>query len=754
MQENLNKLVEEKSMVISMKLKQIEREVRHLGLWMEHYFKTATTDEFYKINKNYIVDERGVFTRYIDYDTLRLPQEFSEISNVFIPKNQPLDNEVVKEIVASHRLEKHLRLAHTASYDLGWIYVITRNNLLRIYPFTSVQTFPSDHDFKDDIYYKVANEQNNPNREVVWTEPYYDWCGKGWTVTSSYPVYVNNSLHLQAVVSIDIPISTFKRSIEDFSIIDSGFAFILDTEGNIIYHPNHIQSATYKGQALSTNLLDTINNEVYRNIIQKMLINDTGFSQYVDDETGKNKFIAFSKIDHVNWVIGIEVNSIDFIGKYTEVMKSTLVIIFLLTTLVIVIGIYYFYGVSSPIISLANQAKNYSNIFGDSNRLNYAKKEVEILEETFDKMSITIKKYMEDLIKEKNKIDTVFNTVSGILAIRNLDYETIIINKNGLDMAYKLGKNIYEGKCYEVFGNREEPCDNCPIAETIKTQKDQASDVIINDRIYRVCSYPIFGDQDTIEGIVVNCNDKTEEAIKEQDLIQSEKLAGIGQIAAGITHELKNPISIIKGSHYLLLRYINKMPDATYSKQEFLQLLEGIEEAIKDSESIIFSLLDFTRNSSSEVKKVNIIKIIEQILILQKNNFIKTNIYATVTNNFEDKTVETLGNENALKQVFLNIIMNAIQAMPNGGKLNILITEEKEGIDKEAKIIIEDTGFGMPSHLVKKAFEPFVTSKNSEEGTGLGLWIAKNIIEKHKGKIYIESEENIGTKIIIILPLL
>ena len=72
-------------------------------------------------------------------------------------------------------------------------------------------------------------------------------------------------------------------------------------------------------------------------------------------------------------------------------MKSTLVIIFLLTTLVIVIGIYYFYGVSSPIISLANQAKNYSNIFGDSNRLNYAKKEVEILEETFDKMSITIK---------------------------------------------------------------------------------------------------------------------------------------------------------------------------------------------------------------------------------------------------------------------------------------------------------------------------------------------------------------------------
>jgi len=226
-----------------------------------------------------------------------------------------------------------------------------------------------------------------------------------------------------------------------------------------------------------------------------------------------------------------------------------------------------------------------------------------------------------------------------------------------------------------------------------------------------------------------------------QALIQSEKLATMGQLSAGIAHELNNPLGAV-------IMYANILLEEMDNKKAIWQDIQIIAQEANRCKSIISGLLNFARQNEVNLQKVNIIDMINQCMIITKfpdevNVVIKHNMFEPIV----------IIDQNQMIQVLVNLINNAITAMNNAGTLTISTDQNKD----EFFISVEDTGKGISSENLPKIFQPFFTTKNLGKGTGLGLAITYGIIKMHHGRIKVESNDDIskgstGTKFIITLP--
>ncbi|UCF70484.1 MAG: HAMP domain-containing protein, partial [candidate division WOR-3 bacterium] len=236
--------------------------------------------------------------------------------------------------------------------------------------------------------------------------------------------------------------------------------------------------------------------------------------------------------------------------------------------------------------------------------------------------------------------------------------------------------------------------------------------------------------------------EKTEELRATQDfLIQSEKLASLGKLAAGVAHEINNPLtSILLNSHLLLERSSDE------GNKENLQLI--IDETARCG-TIVSGLLEFARQTPPEKTPVDINKIIESTLLIMETQALVHKV--RFVREFADGLSDIMVDVNKVKQVFTNIVMNAMEAMSHGGSLTIRthLSEERDSIEIE----FEDTGKGIPDEYLKKIFDPFFSTKGAK-GSGLGLAISYGIIQQHNGRIDVRSEVGKGTSITISLPLL
>lgn len=236
--------------------------------------------------------------------------------------------------------------------------------------------------------------------------------------------------------------------------------------------------------------------------------------------------------------------------------------------------------------------------------------------------------------------------------------------------------------------------------------------------------------------------EKTEELKRSQaQLFQSEKLAGIGQLAAGIAHEIRNPLGIMATSLY----YLNDvLPKKREDVKRHFQILEA---EINRCEAIINNLLEFSRKSDKELELIDVNQLLNITLsLVEKDLFVRD---IELTKKLEQNPT-IRANADEIKQLFLNLILNATQAMPHGGRLEIAtsITE-----NERVRIKIADSGVGIPEKDRSKIFDPFFSTKAPGEGTGLGLTLVHAIIERSKGTIQVESQEdNKGTTFIIEFP--
>ncbi|OGW38084.1 MAG: hypothetical protein A2Y97_00305 [Nitrospirae bacterium RBG_13_39_12] len=248
-------------------------------------------------------------------------------------------------------------------------------------------------------------------------------------------------------------------------------------------------------------------------------------------------------------------------------------------------------------------------------------------------------------------------------------------------------------------------------------------------------------------GVEIIMRDVSERKKIEEQLIQSEKLRAIGQMASGVAHDFNNALAIILGNTELLARQIDALNQEQIKKQ-----LKVIETAALDAAGTVRRIQEFTRiRADKEYVKVDINEIVEEVKEMSKPRWKdqaqEKGINIELITILSDDLPPVKGNSSELREVLTNIVFNSIDAMPGGGKISI----ETRSVNNEVCIRVTDTGVGISDEIKRKIFDPFFTTKGVISD-GLGLSIAFSIISRHGGRIEVDSEEGRGTGINIILP--
>jgi signal transduction histidine kinase len=222
----------------------------------------------------------------------------------------------------------------------------------------------------------------------------------------------------------------------------------------------------------------------------------------------------------------------------------------------------------------------------------------------------------------------------------------------------------------------------------------------------------------------------------QEQLIHAEKLTSVGQLAASVAHEINNPLAGVLTYTKLLAK---KIAGDTLRKEDALGYLSKMESEINRCSRIIRNLLDFSRQAEPRLKLVDINQVLEQVLAMVGHQAQMQKV--EIVREFGSPLPEVMADFDQLQQVFMNLALNAIQAMSGGGKLSLRTLV----IDGEVKIDIQDTGSGISRENLSKLFTPFFTTKGKGLGVGLGLAVVQSIVERHKGKIRVQSEVGRGT---------
>lgn len=370
----------------------------------------------------------------------------------------------------------------------------------------------------------------------------------------------------------------------------------------------------------------------------------------------------------------------------------------------------------SPIVDTNGQVVAVSKMIRDIS----SEKSTGILLNSFIKYNISA-----ILIYDKNK---------RIVHVNDAFYKTFDLTQDEM-----IGKSLKEVQKYLVPDDLQHETDefyNTVIvqkkvyeSETLRLKKD-GTPVNVS-----IIAFPIKDHKEIVDGFAVILQDITDKKKTEELMIQSEKLSIAGQLAAAIAHEIRNPITSIKG--FLKLIRFSSGKDQYY---------DIINSEINRIETILTELLGLAKPQQNNINHCNFKEILTQVVALLTPEANMKNII--ISSVLSENLPEIFCDANQLKQVFINLIKNAIDAMPDGGsiKLEALPCPEYESI----LIKVSDTGHGMPPEIIERIGQPFLTTK--EKGTGLGLMVSKNIIEEHQGIMTISSEENKGTTIRIEIP--
>jgi two-component system NtrC family sensor kinase len=257
-----------------------------------------------------------------------------------------------------------------------------------------------------------------------------------------------------------------------------------------------------------------------------------------------------------------------------------------------------------------------------------------------------------------------------------------------------------------------------------------------------------------VEGELQALNAQLEEKVEQrtgelraaQDtLVRTEKLSSLGKLSASIAHEINNPLAGILTFAKLMIRTIEHGPVGEAERRTLVKQLALVQRETERCTAIVRNLLDFARERPLQLKDVDVNHVVEEVFSLVSN---QTAILGVEVTRDLARVPMVEADFGQLRQAFVNIVINAIEAMGKGGTLRVSTRPlpEEDGVE----IVFQDDGPGIPPEIVQKIFDPFFTTK--EKGTGLGLSVVYGIVERHKGRVTVESEPGKGTRFTIRLP--
>jgi two-component system, NtrC family, sensor kinase len=350
-----------------------------------------------------------------------------------------------------------------------------------------------------------------------------------------------------------------------------------------------------------------------------------------------------------------------------------------------------------------------------------------------------------ELVRSRNTLRSLFDNLPDSFYIIDRKYRLVAVNMARAKRAGFEPRNIINQLCYEALYNRSEPCPNCLVGETfykhiITNRTERVWENADQPLEWDITAYPIQEEEEEIPQVIIFERDVTEKNMMGAILAQSEKMAAVGQLAAGIAHEINNPLTVVLANSQLLERSLPKGSDD-------YEAVDLISRAGTRALQVVRNLLNFARKEQSELKPTDINQSIQSALDMLRHEFMQRSV-EYVFETTENLPMIMASQEN-LSGVWVNILLNAVDASQNRvGKVRI--TTSLNGSD--IRVVISDNGVGIPKEQLKRIFDPFYTTKEVGKGTGLGLSICHRVIKQHGGNVVVDSQVEVGTTFTITLP--
>ena len=337
---------------------------------------------------------------------------------------------------------------------------------------------------------------------------------------------------------------------------------------------------------------------------------------------------------------------------------------------------------------------------------------------------------------EPAEIEKVSATIGQLMAGAPAEFiEMVIPHKDGTRVTISIGPSVVrdaQGKPVMLFAVMRDITERKRMEQEIQDKNEQLN---AQNEELQATEEELRASNEELE----TANEELRET--QEQLIRSERLAAIGQLAGGVGHELRNPLGAIKNAVYYIKGKLAKS-ELTGSEPRVLEFLDIVDDEINTSNKIISDLLGFSRVGKPSVTPMPVRKLVEEALVRTP---IPENV--ELSENLGLDSTEVAVDAGQIQQVLINVITNAVQAMPEGGKLTVSARERKGFLELE----VTDTGSGIADENKDKIFEPLFTTR--AKGIGLGLAVSKSIIDRHGGQIEVRSATGKGTTITIRLPL-
>jgi PAS domain S-box-containing protein len=365
---------------------------------------------------------------------------------------------------------------------------------------------------------------------------------------------------------------------------------------------------------------------------------------------------------------------------------------------------------------------------------------------------ITEKKQAEELLqKSRLMLQSVFDGISEPLIMLDCRYCIKMLNQAALAY-YQIedSKEAIGKPCYEGLVANSEICAGCDILCAVRNNRKKTFDknsLIYPGKIMQVVIYPLCNEPDSnAGGAIIRLSDVTEARKSEEQLIRTNRLSSLAQLSAGIAHEIRNPLSSIS----LFTDILCDAEKFARTEQEY-EILREIKDNIHRISGIIKKILDFARAPHEAKCATDINRIIRDTVLLWDLKARQSNVHIVI--NLLENLPPIFGDELQLQQVFHNLVINALEAMENGGVLTLTTTVGISSLIKYRQVLnitVSDTGSGILAEDIENIFNPFFTTKLT--GTGLGLAIIHKIIETHGGVVSVKSLLGEGTTFFLEFP--
>lgn len=382
-----------------------------------------------------------------------------------------------------------------------------------------------------------------------------------------------------------------------------------------------------------------------------------------------------------------------------------------------------------------------------------------------------LKSKEKEIVLEKMVSELLMEQAYERIVLLNPDFTIVEANEGYLSAVNRSREEVIGEKCYRITHGYSSPCSEwepdmgCPLVESLKT--GQASHVIHehvadnDERIYcDLQAYPVKDSSGQVVRIIEIWKDVTKELASRWEMrvkelktdmgriIQKDRLISLGRLAASCAHEINNPIQGLLTFAHLMKSILEDGEPAPEELTQFKEHLSLMCSELERCGDIVSGLLSFSRESSMETRDVEVNDILRSVITLTQHKMELRDI--TLDANLHPEPLLINGDVHQLQQCFLNLVFNAIDAMPEGGRL--VITSERVAPESQARIIFQDHGSGINEEDLEHIFDPFFTTKSEGEGTGLGLSIVYGFVKEHEGVIEVKSKVGEGSTFILSFP--